>query len=91
MKQIHSLNSITVPFSIQQIWKIISDITSYPLWWPSSIKIKVLNSTQDIIGSNVEVRPYGGLPFFCEFSEYVNNDKLVMKYSGIYSGFGVWI
>lgn len=90
MKQIHSLNSITVPFSIQQIWKSITDITSYSLWWPSSVKIKVLNSTQDIVGSKVEVRHYGGLPFFCEFSEYFDNDKLVMKYSGIYSGFGVW-
>ncbi len=90
MKQIHSLNSITVPFSIQQIWKIITDITSYSLWWPSNIKIKALNSTQEIIGSRVEVRPYGGLPFFCEFLEYVNNKKLVMKYSGIYTGLGVW-
>lgn len=90
MKQIHSLNSITVPFSTQQIWKIITDHTSFSLWWPSSIKIKVINSSQDIIGSKVEVRPYGGLPFFCEFSEYANNEKLVMKYSGIYSGLGVW-
>lgn len=90
MRQIHSINSIIVPFSTQHIWKIISDITSYSLWWPSSIQIKVLNATKDIIGSQIEVRPYGGLPFFCEFSEHINNDKLIMKYSGIYSGFGVW-
>ena len=90
MKRIHSLNSITLPFSTQQIWKIITDITSYSLWWPKTVKITVLNSTQRVIGSQVEVRPYGGLPFFCEFTECVDNVKLVMKYSGIYSGLGVW-
>lgn len=90
MKQIHSLNSIILPFSTQQIWKIITDIASYSLWWPSTIKIKVLNSTQHVIGSQVEVRPYGGFPFFCEFSECVDNVRLVVKYSGIYSGLGVW-
>ena len=90
MRQIHSMNSITLPFSAQQIWKIITDITSYSLWWPSTFKIKVLKSTQHVLGSQVEVRPYGGLPFFCEFSECVDNVKLIMKYSGIYSGLGVW-
>lgn len=90
MRQINAINSVTLPFSTQQIWKTITDITSYPLWWPSTLKITVLNSTQHVIGSRVEVRPYGGLPFFCEFSEYVDNVKLVMKYSGIYSGLGVW-
>ncbi len=89
MKQIHSLNSITLPYSTQQIWEIITDFTSYPLWWPSTVKIKVLHSTQDLISSQVEVRPYGGLPFLCEFSECVENVKLVMKYSGIYSGLGI--
>lgn len=90
MKQIHSLNSITLPFSTQKIWKIITDITSYSLWWPSTVKIKVLNLTQHVMGSQIEVRPYGGLSFLCEFSECVDNVKLVMKYSGIYSGLGVW-
>jgi len=90
MKQIHSINSITIPFSARQIWTILTDIPSYPLWWPSTLKIKVLNTTQNIIGSQVEIRPYGGIPFFCEFSQSVEPVKLVMKYSGIYSGLGVW-
>lgn len=90
MKQIHSVNSISIPFSAQQIWEVLIDIASYPLWWPSSVKIKLLNSTQHLIGSKVEVRPYGGMPFFCEFLERNNNVKLIMKYSGIYSGLGVW-
>ncbi|ADR33767.1 hypothetical protein Sulku_1104 [Sulfuricurvum kujiense DSM 16994] len=90
MKQIHSINSITIPFPAEEIWMILTDITSYSLWWPSNVKIKVLNITEDFIGSQVEVRPYGGIPFFCEFSECVTNAKLVMQYSGIYSGLGVW-
>jgi hypothetical protein len=45
---------------------------------------------QDVIGSQIEIRPYGGIPFLCEFSESVEPIKLVMKYSGIYSGLGIW-
>jgi ribosome-associated toxin RatA of RatAB toxin-antitoxin module len=90
MKQIHSINSITIPFSAQQIWTVLTNIPSYPLWWPSTLKIKVLNATQNVIGSQVEIRPYGGMPFYCEFSQSVEPVKLVMKYSGIYSGLGVW-
>lgn len=90
MKQIHSINSITIPFSARNVWEVLTDIKSYPLWWPPILNIKVLNATHDLIGSRVELRPYGGLPFMCEFSESVEPVKLVMKYSGIYSGLGVW-
>ncbi len=90
MKQIHSVNSITIPFTAQQIWMILTDIPSYSLWWPTTLKVKIRNATQDLIGSRVEVRPYGGLPFMCEFSQSVEPVKLVMKYSGIYTGLGVW-
>jgi len=90
MKQIHAVNSITLPYPAQKVWKTISDISSYSLWWPSTVKIKVLHSSQSFIGSQVEIRPYGGLPFYCEFFESVENVKLVMKYSGIYSGLGIW-
>ena len=90
MKQIHSVNSITIPLPARQIWTILTDIPSYPLWWPLTLKIKIRNATQDVIGSQVEIRPYGGMSFYCEFSEMVEPVKLVMQYSGIYSGLGIW-
>jgi len=90
MKKIHSVNSVTMPYSSQEIWQVIIDINSYSLLWPSSVKIKTIIFTENLLGSKIEIRPFGGLPFYCEFLESVQNSKLVMKYSGIYSGLGVW-
>lgn len=90
MQKIHSVNSITLPFSAEAIWEVLTDISSYSLWWPSTLKTKVLNVTQELIGSQIEVRPYGGLPFICAFAASVDHLELTMQYSGIYSGTGIW-
>ena len=73
-----------------QIWKVITDLSSYSAWWPSSIKIKTLHLSNELIGSRIEVRPYGGQPFCCEVSSINDSKELTLKYSGIYSGTGKW-
>ena len=90
MRKLNSINNLRIPQSSKDVWAVISDIKSYPKWWPSSLKIKVVKSNENLIGSHIEIRPYGGIPFYCEFTEKFQNTKLVMKYTGIYSGFGEW-
>ena len=90
MNQLSSKNKTTLPFSSSGIWNIITDINSYPEWWPTSVKIKVLDLSDNLIGSVIKIKPYGGLGFNCEISEAVENKRLILKYSGIYSGTGIW-
>ena len=90
MKKIHVKNIKLLPYSAQQIWDIIIDFNNYSEWWPSAVKTKVLKISDTFKGSQIEVRPYGGIGFICEVVNVQPNTKLVMEYSGIYKGFGVW-
>lgn len=90
MKKIHTINTKELPYPPQQIWQVITDFSSYPKWWPSSIKIKVRRASINLIGSRIEVRPYGGQGFECEVVGITQHRELRMKYSGIYTGTGIW-
>ena len=90
MRNIQTSNSKILPHPAMQIWKVITDLSSYSAWWPSSIKIKTLHLSNELIGSRIEVRPYGGQPFCCEVSSINDSKELTLKYSGIYSGTGKW-
>jgi ribosome-associated toxin RatA of RatAB toxin-antitoxin module len=90
MRSIQTTNSKILPHTAMQIWKVITDLSSYSAWWPSSIKIKTLRLSKELIGSRIEVRPYGGQAFCCEVSNINDSKELTLKYSGIYSGTGMW-
>jgi len=90
MKNIQTTNSKILPHSAMQIWKAIADLSSYSAWWPPSIKIKTLHLSKELIGSRIEVRPYGGQAFCCEVSNINDSKEFTLKYSGIYSGTGIW-
>jgi ribosome-associated toxin RatA of RatAB toxin-antitoxin module len=90
MKKIHVKNMKMLPYSAKHIWDIITDFKSYSEWWPSTVKTKVLKISDEVKGSKIEVRPYGGMGFICEVVNVQPNTKLVMEYSGIYKGLGVW-
>lgn len=88
--QIKNKNMKTLPYSAQQIWDIIIDFKAYSEWWPSKVKTKALKISNEVIGSQIEVRPYGGMGFICEVVKVKPNTELVMEYSGLYKGLGVW-
>jgi len=90
MKKIQIKNMKVFPYSAQQIWNIITDFNGYSEWWPSAVKTKALKIFNEVKGSQIEVRPYGGMAFICEVVKIKPNTELVMKYLGIYKGFGVW-
>jgi ribosome-associated toxin RatA of RatAB toxin-antitoxin module len=90
MKKIQIKNMRMFPYSAQQIWDIITDFNAYSEWWPSTIKTNALKIFCEVRGSQIEVRPYGGMGFICEVVKVEPNAKLVMEYSGIYKGLGVW-
>ena len=90
MKNIHTINSKVLPHTRAQIWEVITDLSNYSAWWPSSLKIKTLHLSEGLIGSQIEIRPYGGQAFYCEVSGMDNSSELVMTYTGIYTGTGRW-
>lgn len=90
MKTIRTTSSRDLNYSATKIWKGISELSNYAAWWPSSIEIRSLNNTDALIGSRLEVRPYGGQAFYCEVSSLIDEKQLVLKYSGIYEGTGTW-
>jgi ribosome-associated toxin RatA of RatAB toxin-antitoxin module len=90
MRNIQTTNSKILPHSAMEVWKVITDLPSYSAWWPPSIKIKTLHLSNELVGSRIELRPYGGQAFFCEVSSINDSKELTLEYSGIYSGTGMW-
>jgi hypothetical protein len=50
----------------------------------------VLKTTQDAVGSRIEIRPRGGR-FICEIAEVVPNREIRIEYvEGVHRGTGCW-
>lgn len=90
MKNIHTINSQVLPHTRTQIWEVITDLSNYSAWWPSSLNIKTLHVSEGLLGSRIEIRPYGGQAFYCEVSDMHDSTELTMTYNGIYTGTGRW-
>ena len=90
MKNIHTINSKLLPYARARIWGVITDLSRYSAWWPSSLKIKTLHLSEGLLGSRIEIRPYGGQAFYCEVSGMDYGTELMMAYTGIYTGTGRW-
>jgi ribosome-associated toxin RatA of RatAB toxin-antitoxin module len=90
MKNIHTINSKVLPHTRTRIWEVITDLSNYSAWWPSSLKIKILHLSEGLLGSRIEIRPYGGQAFYCEVSGMNDCTELTMTYTGIYTGMGRW-
>jgi ribosome-associated toxin RatA of RatAB toxin-antitoxin module len=89
-KRIQSKNTKTFPFSAHQIWETIIDFEKYSEWWPSTVKLEVLEMMKGLKGSRIKAKPYGGLAFVCEVVDVQPRAKLLMEYSGVYKGTGGW-
>jgi len=90
MKNIHTINSKVLSHTRTRIWEVITDLSRYSVWWPSSLKIKILHLSEGLIGSRIEIRPYGGQAFYCEVTGVDDSTELTMTYTGIYTGTGRW-
>lgn len=89
MRKILSLDQRILKQDIKNIFNAIVDFNTYHEWWDKSIKINVLNRTENFINSKIEITVYGK-KFFCEIVKTVPHQEIVINYSGIYCGTGTW-
>ncbi|GAA5163281.1 hypothetical protein GCM10025770_15170 [Viridibacterium curvum] len=73
------------------VWRALTELPAYPVWWPMHVQIRVLNLLPELLGSQVEFRPRGGLRFVCEIAEAEPHSTLRMNYvCGLFAGRGIW-
>lgn len=90
MHTIQAEDTAVIPAAPEAIWRAISDFSSYHKWWPSSVRIEVRRNSPELVGSQVQLRPFGGRAFLCEAVSIREGAELLLQYSGVYRGPGAW-
>jgi len=90
MRRIQAEDAAVIASPSNLIWRAITDFSSYPQWWPSSVRIAVRRNSPELVGSLVQLKPYGGRAFLCEVESLREGAELRLQYSGVYRGPGVW-
>ncbi|MFT3734436.1 MAG: SRPBCC family protein [Rhodocyclaceae bacterium] len=86
-----SRDEISLPFPPAMVWRALTELPAYPVWWPMHVQIRVLGLLPDLLGSQVEIRPRGGVRFVCEIAEADPHNSLRMNYvDGLFAGRGIW-
>jgi ribosome-associated toxin RatA of RatAB toxin-antitoxin module len=91
MPQIKAYDEILLNCSVDNVWKILTDIPQYHKWWPKSVNLKVSNFSREIVNTQFEVRPLGGKSFSCKVIRIISKKEIKLNYfEGIYRGEGAW-
>ena len=90
MRTVQAEDEAIIACTSERIWRAIIDFNSYTKWWPASVRIVVRRVTPELVGSQVEIKPYGGRAFLCEVESIRDGVELRLQYSGVYRGIGVW-
>lgn len=91
MPQIKAQDEITINDSIEDVWKVLTDIPNYPKWWPKVVNLKILKYNPEIIGTEFQANPLGGKSFSCRVISLNLKKEIWLEYfNGIYKGAGIW-
>lgn len=70
----------------ERVWACLSDLRSYPRWWPSSLRVRA-----DPDGRSVLIHPRGGVAFECRVEGAEPPRSLRIRYPGPrVEGVGEW-
>jgi ribosome-associated toxin RatA of RatAB toxin-antitoxin module len=90
MRKVQAEDQSIIACPPERIWRAIIDFNSYTKWWPASVRIVVHRVTPELVGSRVEIKPYGGRAFLCEVKSIRDGSEMRLRYTGVYRGIGVW-
>jgi ribosome-associated toxin RatA of RatAB toxin-antitoxin module len=80
-----------VPFSPSEVWRVLTDLAAFPGWWPRRLQLRVLHREPGLVGSEVEMRPFGGRPFLCRVESVEEPCSIRTQYhGGFITGRGEW-
>ncbi len=82
MTPIQAVDEIVVAAPPARAWKLLADIAGMPGWWPSNPRLRVLRVEPGIIGSEVEIKPFGGKPFRSRVVSVEEPSRIRMEYFG---------
>lgn len=73
------------------VWRALTELPAWPVWWPVHVQVSVLGVRPGLLGSQVEIRPRGGVRFVCEITEAAPHQRLRLDYvDGLFAGHGIW-
>jgi uncharacterized protein YndB with AHSA1/START domain len=88
---IQASDEVVVPFSPSEVWRVLTDIAASPSWWPRGFRLRVLHIEPRVVGSEVELRPFGGRPFRCRVEAVEEPRSIRTQYYGDFiNGRGEW-
>ncbi len=80
--RIRTREELTVPFTPEEVWSVLADVSAYPSWWPGRINVKVLNDGPELLGTEIEVRPTVGRSFRFRFEELEAPHSMRLRFFG---------
>ncbi len=90
MKRIISSDTCKLNHSAEKVFNAVADVSVYKDWWSKKVKVDVLESNDNFIGSKVEIRASGGW-FRCEVVSANKPVEVRIKYyEGVQLGEGIW-
>lgn len=91
MTVIRAVDEITVRFTPSEVWSVLAAIENYHRWWPGYLGLKLLKQTDELIGSELQLRPFGGKAFQCRIDTIDIERAMQMNYFGKFiNGTGRW-
>jgi ribosome-associated toxin RatA of RatAB toxin-antitoxin module len=90
MRRIISNDKYLYKHDPEKIFDAISDFRFYSQWWGKKVHVKLIQVTENKIGSRVEVHASRGW-FRCELVSLLPFEEVRIKYyEGVQSGEGIW-
>jgi ribosome-associated toxin RatA of RatAB toxin-antitoxin module len=90
MRRTQATDCRTLRFDLDVVFAAVLDCENYPRWWPANLRVRVLQLTQNALGSRIEIRPRGGR-FTCEIAQVVPAREILIEYvDGVHRGTGRW-
>lgn len=88
---IRAIDTIVIHAPCPVVWGALVDVGGYPQWWPASLRLRVLSVHKELLGTEIEMRPFGGRPFRCRIEHVEELTCIRTRYfGGFIEGVGEW-